>query len=227
MGNSNPGSDQKSSSTGETKRKLSSAIVRRLPRYLLYLQRLKSCGVKWISSQEIANFLELTPSTVRQDLSVLKITGFAKRGYEVDRLERSLYNVMGTESASEIAIIGAGHLGTAFAAQEEFAKRGLHIFSLYDQNPNIIGQYVSSVEIKDIKDLPEDIKKHNIQLGVIAVPPTAAQEVCDLMVEAGIKGILNLALIHISTPDHVEVKDARLVIALQELVYRVTTKESD
>lgn len=198
-------------------------VIRRLPKYLVHLQELREEGVEWASSQEIANALGLTSSTVRQDLSHMDLKGISKKGYETAQLEAVLRKVLGADVLHRVMIVGAGHLGRALAEHGAFAERGFDICGLFDRDPALIGRKFGHAEVIDVENLSDIAGDVHVDIGIIAVPSHAAQDVAEALVAAGVKAILNLAYKHIHVPDDVTVVDARIMESLQELAYVLGT----
>jgi len=194
-------------------------VIRRLPKYLVHVQELREEGVAWASSQEIADALGLTSSTVRQDLSHMDLKGISKKGYDTGQLEAVLRQVLGADMVHRVVIVGAGHLGRALAEHGAFAQRGFEICGLYDRDESLFGRTYGQVEVQSIEDLPRVTRQVKIDIGLIAVPSQAAQEVADVLVKAGVRAILNLAYKHVQVPEGVTVVDARIMESLQELAY--------
>lgn len=194
-------------------------VIRRLPKYLVHIQELHEEGVEWASSQDIADALGLTSSTVRQDLSHMDLKGISKKGYETAQLEAVLRQILGADMIHRVVIVGAGHLGRALAEHGAFAERGFDICGLFDRDQTLFGRRYGHAEVLDIERLPEKAQEVRIDIGILAVPSQAAQEVTDMLVAAGVKAILNLAYKHIRTPPDVRVVDARIMESLQELAY--------
>jgi redox-sensing transcriptional repressor len=192
-------------------------VIRRLTKYLAHLQRVKQTGKEWVSSQELARALSLTDSTVRQDLSHLEFSGRAKRGYEVDGLKKTLTTVLGLDTESNAVIIGAGNMGRALALHEEFRRQGFRICGVFDFDTKLFGKKLGPLVVQSMDVLPDVVRKEGVSIGIIAVPPPAAQEVAGELVAAGVRGLLNLACAHVSVPDDVAIVDGRLVESLQEL----------
>ncbi len=199
-------------------------VIRRLPKYLVHVQELREEGVEWASSQEIADALGLTSSTVRQDLSHMDLRGISKKGYETSQLEAVLRQILGADIMHHVVIIGAGHLGRALAEHGAFARRGFEICGLFDRDEDLIGKSFGNAEVMSIHELAEQAGKVKIDIGIIAVPSSAAQNVAEMLVEAGVKAILNLAYKHIQVPSNVTVVDARIMESLQELAYALGKK---
>ncbi|MBI2441791.1 MAG: redox-sensing transcriptional repressor Rex [Lentisphaerae bacterium] len=200
------------------------SVAQRLPRYLMQVQNLRQVGLKWISSQDLADTLGLTSSTVRQDFSHFDFSGIAKRGYLLKGLEAMLAEVLGADANINMVIIGAGNLGRALALHGQFPARGFKIVGLFDKDPRIVGRKVGRLEVQAMKALPGVIRKSQVAIGVITVPAASAQEVADQLIAAGIRGLLNLAYVHLVVPRHVAVVDARIISSLQELSYAIKAK---
>jgi redox-sensing transcriptional repressor len=194
-------------------------VIRRLPKYLVHVQELRDDGVTWASSQEIADALGLTSSTVRQDLSHMELQGISKKGYETSQLEAVLRQVLGADVRHRVVIVGAGHLGRALAEHGAFFERGFEICGLFDKDPSLFGRSYGNVRVTDVEELPKRAKEVSVDIGIIAVPSAAAQSVADLLAAAGVRAILNLAYKHIKVPPGVHVVDARIMESLQELAY--------
>jgi redox-sensing transcriptional repressor len=194
-------------------------VVRRLAKYLMHIQGLRKAGVEWVSSQTLAEALGLTSSTVRQDLSHLDISGISKRGYETATLEDVLQRELGGDVVWKAVIVGAGNLGCALATHVPFAKQGFDICGIFDANTRVVGKKVGRLTVQGMEDLPALVRKEAVDIGILAVPVEAAQQVAEQLVEAGVAGLLNLACAHIQVPEGVSVVDAHILENLQELSY--------
>ena len=193
------------------------SVIRRLPKYLTHIELLGEKGGQWVSSRQLAEALGLTSSTVRQDLSWLDFSGISKRGYEIEPLERVLSGVLGLTRGRKAIVIGAGNLGRALVLHEEFARRGFHICGIFDADPALGGEAVGQLHVQGMEELQREVKLKQIDIGIIAVPASAAQNVADQLTAAGVRGILNLACAHVAGPDTIPVVDARMIESLQEL----------
>ena len=199
------------------------SVVRRLSRYLMMVQRLSQQGAEWVSSLELAEALGLTSSTVRQDLSHLDFSGISKRGYSTTGLAASLARALGADREIPVVVVGAGNLGRALAQHEEFGRQGFKICGIFDRDARLVGERVGAHTVREIKDLPAVMSSGGVEIGIIAVPPGAAQEVADRLIMAGVRGLLNMTTAHILVPGKVSVVDARIVACLQELTYAIKT----
>lgn len=199
-------------------------VIRRLTECFAHIKQLREEGVEWISSGELAADLGWTSSTVRQDLSHLSFSGTSKRGYETSGLESALAAVLGADTTWNVVVVGAGNLGRALALHEDFRRNGFHIRAIFDSDKRKVGSWIGSLTVQSMDALPGIVSGESIDMGVLAVPPAAAQEVAELLVAAGVKGLLNLALAHILVPANVTVVDSRIVASLQELAHSIKVR---
>jgi len=200
------------------------SVVRRLARYYAVVQDLRRDGVDWVSSQEMAEALDLTSSTVRQDLSHLDFSGISKRGYETSGLEEALAAALGADTTWNMVVVGAGNLGRALALHEEFQRKGFRICGVFDADAKKAGRKVGQLSVQGMDELAGVVKKRRVQIGVIAVPAAAAQAVAELLAAAGVQGLLNLATAHITVPKDTAVVDERIVESLHELCHSIRAK---
>lgn len=197
------------------------SVRRRLTRYLTYVEGLCQDGVEWVSSRDLADGLGLTPSTVRQDISHVDFSGISKRGYAAAGLRRTLTTLLGADTTWSMVVVGAGNLGMALSRHEEFARRGFRIEGIFDNDPKKIGRKVGSLQVMALREMPAFVSDRRVDIGLLAVPAPAAQAVADLLIAAGIKGLLNLALTHVVAPRRVAVVDSRIVVSLLELTHLI------
>jgi redox-sensing transcriptional repressor len=117
----------------------------------------------------------------------------------------------------KVIVVGAGNLGRALTSHDEFVRRGFNIVGIFDADESKCGSRIGTVKVQAMSGLKEFVKKNEIDMGIIAVPDSAAQEVADLLIDAGIKGLLNMTMAHINAPDNISVADSRIVASLQQL----------
>jgi redox-sensing transcriptional repressor len=203
------------------KKTIPPSVVKRLPKYLAYVQSLSTRKLEWVSSNELADQLGLTSSTVRQDFSYFDFSGISKRGYEVQGLQSMLTSILGADTDWKVVVVGAGNLGHALALHEEFPRRGFNIVGIFDADPAKQGKVVGGLTVKPTRELPTVVGDLGVNMGIVAVPAGSAQSVADLLVAAGVKGLLNMALTHIIVPPSVSVIDSRIIASLFELSHSV------
>ena len=197
--------------------------LRRLPVYLHYLRTVQDQCVN-ISATAIADKLGLNDVQVRKDLASVSGSGRPKTGYNTLELLQQLETYLGCGSSSTTVLIGAGNLGKALMAYSGFDDYGLEIVAAFDRNPNLIGSEVSGKPVYPMEKLGEFCRKHDIRVGIITVPATVAQTVCDELVSHGIRAIWNFAPIHINVPEGIIVKNEDLGASLALLSKELSEK---
>lgn len=199
--------------------------LNRLPLYYRHLIELAERDVDITSSEGLGEAVDVPAAQVRKDLTFLGELGRPGVGYEVLSLAAHLEEVLGIVNDKEAVLVGAGRLGTALASYEGFRKYGLNIIALFDSDPGKVGQSICDKSIFPMSKLSDLVRRLNVQLGIIAVPASCAQEIADLMVQSGIKVIWNFAPVHLKVPDHVWVEDEDLAVRLVALSYRITQQK--
>jgi redox-sensing transcriptional repressor len=195
--------------------------VKRMTEYLAHARELCRNDEEWVSSSGLAETLGLTSSTVRQDLSHVEISGTSKRGYSTEGLVQVLTSALGVDQQWRSIVVGVGNLGRALAQHREFERQGFNICGVFDSDHDKVGTPVGELTVCSMTDLKAYVSVHEVKIGILAVPASAAQDVANQLVAAGIKGLLNLTITHISTPRDVAVVDARVAASLLELSYAI------
>ena len=194
---------------------ISRATTGRLPEYLTYVKSLPN-DIRFVSSTAIAKGLELGEVQVRKDLSAVCGKGKPKVGYDRDELLSSLETALDTRSGCEAVIVGAGKLGKALLGFGGFSDYGIIIRKAFDINPD-----AGSPDILPINDLPSYCSLHQTEIGIICVPPEAAQDAADMLVRSGISAIWCFAPVRLRLPDSVEVQYENLALSLAHLHQKV------
>jgi redox-sensing transcriptional repressor len=194
-------------------------VVGRLPIYLRALQRMEQGGQQVTSSIELGQILNISPPQIRKDLSQFGEFGKQGTGYHVKYLSEQLRKILNLDRVWDMAVIGAGDVGHALARYQGFLDRGFKVKLIFDNDEEIIGNKIGDLTILDIKDMLETIRVAGIKVAILAVPSSHAQEVTDILVEAGVKAILNYAPIQLNTPDDVRVQNFDPATHLQKMSY--------
>lgn len=197
---------------------ISRATVERLPIYYRELELAEEAGVQIISSSELGRRLEITPEQIRKDLVSFGQFGRKGIGYEVSALRHSVGKILGLNHRWRLAIIGAGNLGTALASYN-FSALGFSVAALFDADPKIIGTEINNLRVYDFAKFNPIAGRKLIDIGVIAVPEIEAQDVADVLIKAGIRGIWNFASIKIETPPEVALINVDLTASLSVLSF--------
>ena len=199
--------------------KIPDIIIGRLPVYLRALQRLAVTGVLTTSSQELGEMIGISAAQIRKDISQFGEFGKQGTGYSIPFLVERLRNILKVDRVWDVAIIGVGDIGHALARYNGFSNRGFQVSMVFDNDANKVGQKVGEFEIFSTTILLEKIKQHKIKVAILTVPASAAQEIADQLVKAGVKAILNYAPVSINVPDSVHVQYIDPVTHLQRMTY--------
>lgn len=207
--------------------KVPDIIVSRLPVYLRALQRLSEAGVTTTSSQELGEKVGISAAQIRKDLSQFGEFGKQGTGYYIPYLIERLSKILKIEQVWDVAVVGMGEIGHAVVRYQGFGNRGFRVAMCFDNDPNKIGQQACanfascSFIIRDTKNMVHDIREANIKLAMLCTPASVAQDVTDKLVEAGIRGILNYAPLHLVVPAEVKVQHIDPAIYLQRMTYYI------
>lgn len=196
---------------------ISRATVARLPRYLRLLEDMDTGDT--VSSVLLADAAGVNAANVRRDLSDLGFQGTRGVGYSVPDLRDRIRRELGIDKRRQVAIIGAGNLGTALARYGGLAKRGFDVVAIYDIDRDRIGSSIADVEVRDMAEMPSDCRSGLFDMAILAVPARAAQSVAESLVGAGTRSLLNFAPARIAVPEEVAVRQVDLSTELQILSY--------
>jgi redox-sensing transcriptional repressor len=210
--------------TDEGDREVPDATVARLPLYLRALTEIAAHGVSTVSSEELALAAGVNSAKLRKDLSHLGSYGTRGVGYDVELLVHQISRALGLTEGWSVAIIGIGNLGHALANYAGFATRGFRVAALIDADISHVGEPVAGQLVRHIDELEHIVRTEQVAIGVIATPATAAQDVCDRLVGAGVTSILNFAPAVLVVPDGVDVRKVDLSTELQILAFHEQRK---
>jgi redox-sensing transcriptional repressor len=199
--------------------RLSLGVAARLSRYLQVLTQARKMGKETISSQELSDYTHVNPTQIRRDLSGFGKFGKRGVGYNVEALVSEIRKILRTAGQHNIALIGAGHLGQAIASSEIFADHGFRVVAIFDRDAGKIGLSIGSQQVRDIAELGDVVEDEDIVVGVLAVPPQAAQGLADELVGAGVKIIFNYAETLLDVPPEVTVHTSSPAVDLLYALY--------
>jgi len=199
--------------------KISSAVIRRLPKYYRYLGELKRMGINKTSSRELSEMTTFSASQIRQDLN--NFGGFGQQGfgYDVENLRFEIGKILGLDKKYKVIIVGAGNIGEAIANYTGFYEADYEVVSLFDKNPKLIGLSIRNAIIRDIDDIEEYLKNEKIDMAVICTPKSVSQQIAERIVLCGIKAIWNFAPKDLKMPEGVYVENVHLNESLFSLTY--------
>lgn len=197
-------------------RKLSEPTIARLPVYQRIAEGWLARGENRIDSRQIAELAGVTATTVRRDLAGLGTLGTRGAGYDVGVLNDRIGEALGHDRKYDVIVVGLGNLGRALVNSTNFLIRGAQLVALYDVDPGVVGTEIAGHVVRPWSDpiVPATV-------GVICVPPEAAQEVADKLVKAKVRGLLNFAPQVITTPLGTAVHYVDFSIELQILMYHL------
>ncbi len=188
--------------------------LERLPLYLNFLRSLPTDRASNISATAVAEALGLNDVQVRKDLALASGGGKPKIGYVTEHLIRDIEQFLGYDDSDSAVIVGAGNLGRALLSYEGFSGCGLRIVAAFDTDDKVIGKTVKGRQVLPASKLADLCKRLRIRTGIIAVPETEAQKVCDALASGGVSAIWNFAPVHLAKPEGVAIKNENLACSL-------------
>lgn len=197
------------------RKELSKAVLKRLPGYLAYLKGLPADAPAYISATGIANALGMGEVQVRKDLAVVSKAGKPKIGYPKEDLIENISRYLCYDNTTDAILVGAGKLGQALLGYSGFAAYGLNILAAFDVTPAV--ESVDGKPVYPMDKLEKYCMEHNVHMGIITVPKDYAQQVCDRLMDCGIKAIWNFAPIHLDVPQHTLVQNENMATSLAVL----------
>lgn len=207
-----------------TSKKISMAVIKRLPRYYRYLNHLLELGIKRVSSKELSNRMGITASQIRQDLNCFGGFGQQGYGYNVESLYSEIGNILGINKTFQVIIIGAGNMGQALANYGNFEKRGYKIIGIFDSNSDVIGKNINDMTVMNIDDLDSFVQNNKVDIAIISVPYQATPAVADKVARLGIKGLWNFSAMDLELPYDVIIENVHLSDSLMVLGYKLNEK---
>lgn len=213
------------------RRELPDATIARLPQYLRCLSQLENTGVETVHSADLASDVGVSGAVVRRDLSYVGSYGTRGVGYPVSQLRQKVTSALGLATEHKLVVVGIGHMGRALAGYSGFCERELRVAGLFDIDPDLIGTkagnpHVGMVEIQPLADLADFVRSNAVRIAVIATPAAAAQDVADVLTNAGVTSILNLSATHLAVPDGVVVRPVDLATEIQILAVHAAQEDT-
>jgi redox-sensing transcriptional repressor len=199
--------------------KLALGVAARLSRYLQVLIQARKMGKETISSQELADYTHVNSTQIRRDLSGFGKFGKRGVGYNVDSLVSQIRKILHTSGQHNIALFGAGHLGTAIATSDIFADHGFRVVSIFDVDRGKVGERIGPLAVRHNSELRDVIDEEDIVVAVLAVPSAAAQKLADELVDAGVKIIFNYSDALLQVPPEVTVHTSSPAVDLLYALY--------
>ena len=202
--------------------RISESTVRRLSHYYRVLEEVEAEGGRLISSHRLAEREGITSAQVRKDLSTFGSFGRRGLGYSVAHLREEIRSILGLDRRWRVGVVGTGNIGTALLAYRGFARQGFDVVAAFDRER--VGQRLGDLVIQDVSQLPALAPELRLDMGVIATPVRAAQEVADLLVKAGVRGILNFAPRKLFVPTAVTLRNVDMTVELESLSFALAQR---
>ena len=199
--------------------RLTVGVAARLSRYLQVLTQARKMGKERISSQEISEYTNINATQIRRDLSAFGRFGKRGVGYRTEALLDEIRQILRTQGQHNIALVGAGRLGSAIASSPIFAEHGINVAAIFENDPDKIGQQVGGQLVSSVDEMTDICRERNIIVGVIAVPAETAQDAVDSLIGAGAKIIFNYSEALLDVPSDVSVHTSNPAVDLLYALY--------
>lgn len=206
---------------------ISSAVIRRMPRYYRYLEELRAEGVDRISSGDLSRLMNVTASQIRQDLNNFGGFGQQGYGYNVDFLHDEIGKILGLTRVHPVILIGVGNLGQAISNYVHFGRLPFEIAGLFDTNGALAGREVAGTRIQTYDHLEEFLRTHEVDIAALTIPKQHAQDVAEDVIRCGVRAIWNFTHVDLILPEDVVVENVHLSDSLMQLSYNLTERESE
>lgn len=220
-----PTHTKRSGRSSKKTQKVSASTVRRLSKYYRTLNDLLRDGIEHVSSEELARIDGFTSAQVRKDFAYFGNFGKRGLGYNVIDLRNQIANILGLNRQWNVAIVGAGNIGSALIDYGEFAAHGFNVRLILDNDPRKVGASLKSLIVRDAEALREEFRRENIEIAILAVPADAAQAVAEKVVAAGVRAILNFAPRSLNVPRQVAVRQENTAMELEALTFSIMNRE--
>ena len=204
---------------------ISTAVIKRLPRYYRYLGELRKKEVVRISSKELSERMNVTASQIRQDLNNFGGFGQQGYGYNVEYLYYEIGEILGVRTQNSTIIIGGGKLGQALANYPALARRGFSVVAIFDINLELVGQTIGGALVYHIDRLEEFMAENEVQVAILTLPKEASASVAKRLSNCGIRGILNFSYVDLDLPPSVALENVHLTDSLMTLSYKIKRQE--
>lgn len=207
--------------------RVSDAVIRRLPGYYRHLRELEAAGVMQISSQELGERMNLTPSQIRQDINCFGGFGRQGYGYRVSELKGHIGEILGLTREHRVIILGAGNIGCAVARYPSFSREGFHTIAMFDVAEDKVGTELDGIPVYHMDTLSDFLRENHVDIAVTALPKRAAQASVQVIYDGGVRAIWNFAPIDLTHPEDMLIVNVHLMDSLQQLSYRMAHADQE
>lgn len=200
-------------------------VIERLPAYLNVLIQLREDGLSTVSSAKLGELTSVNPAQIRRDLTHFGSFGKRGVGYDIPTLVERIQRILGADHVHRLALVGAGNLGAAIAGYYGLRQHGFMVTAIFDADPAKIGTNIGEITVQPVSELASTLRKQDIRIGIIAVPPEAAQQVADQLSAAGVRIILNYTPVIVRVPEDVTLHNTDPVQELLHTLYYLSRRE--
>lgn len=201
----------------------SKGMVERLSSYRNVLHKLKNLGFVRVFSDNLADALGISASQVRKDFSQFELKGNKRAGYQVDELIDRLSEILGKNEVQRIIIVGCGKIGMALMNYNRFSNEGIRVVAGFDTDPTVIAPN-ARIPIFDIAEVAKFVKDRQVQVAIMTVPESAAPQVYEQLVAAGIEGVLNFTPAQLRGTDRCITQNVNIEREIENLFYFVNLR---
>lgn len=202
--------------------KISSQVIKRLPRYYRFLGELSAGGIKKISSGELGRRMGLTASQIRQDLNCFGEFGQQGYGYNTDLLREEIGAILGIDNLKKIILIGMGNLGHAVATHLNFEEKGFSLIGIFDKKESLIGNTVRNIPVRSVDSLDDFCRENSPQAAILCIPKESVSDIADHLIKFGVKAFLNFSHYDLSLKyDNIAVENVHFGDSLMKLSYDI------
>jgi redox-sensing transcriptional repressor len=200
-------------------------VIERLPAYLSTLIQLRADGARTVSSARLGELTSVNPAQIRRDLTYFGSFGKRGVGYDIALLVERIQRILGSDHVNRLALVGAGNLGSAIAGYNGLTQHGFVVTAIFDADASKIGSRIGDIVVQDVAELEQTLKAQQIRIGVLAVPPEAAQDVTDQLAQAGVRIVLNYTPVIVRVPEGVTLHNTDPVQELLHTLYYLSRRE--
>ena len=193
--------------------------IGRLSLYRRILDQILDKDRLFIFSYELANLSGKKPAQVRRDLMVVGCSGSSSRGYDVQELIGAIDGALDGPGKQRIALVGVGNLGRAVLHHCFRSRSRLEVVAAFDRSPGKVNCVVHGCRVHPVRVLTDVIRSEKIRVGIITVPGSEAQDIADLLVRGGVRGILSFAPVALRVPPDIHVEHIDITMAMEQVAY--------
>ncbi len=217
------------------KKNVSIRVIRRISLYYEALLKLDKPQDSYISSQVLEEITGISCNQIRQDFFYLGISiGKQKRGYNIKKLFDELQKILTADKGADVIVVGAGRLGCALSEYRFFRIRNINVVGLFDVKEELLDKPAVDSECKcniyHVDRLEEFLESHpSVTIAILAVPEDAAQDMLDILIRCGIKGVVNFTprILRLPADSDVILQNECLGASIYKIAYHLNQQDED